>query len=257
MGHDVTIEHFPAIDFDEVELPTTMNLSTIKSVCPGQIVTVTAKVTHLYPSKTVGSKNLQLQHVIIADPSGTMKMTLWENFVGSIKQGDTYTFRDICVYKDKMSHEICQNTAKSGSTIESAPQFQEVLPFTVLESTTVNGEIIGVNQVASYLSCCKCNKKVDPSPEHAYIECAKCHFKQKQTASKAHWFAQVLFQDTNDGKIDLTLFKDAIHQIAKLTSDTVEVKGLTQADIESILFTSPPIRITYNRRSKVVENVSH
>ena len=67
---------------------------------------------------------------------------------------------------------------------------------------------------------CKCNKKVDPSPEHAYIECAKCHFKQKQTASKAHWFAQVLFQDTNDGKIDLTLFEDAIHQIAKLTSDT-------------------------------------
>ena len=32
MGHDVTIEHFPAIDFDKVKLPTTMNLSTIKSV---------------------------------------------------------------------------------------------------------------------------------------------------------------------------------------------------------------------------------
>ena len=59
-------------------------------------------------------------------------------------------------------------TAKSGSTIESAPQFQDILPFTVLESTMVNGEIIGVNQVASYmyLSCCKCKKKVDPSPEH-------------------------------------------------------------------------------------------
>ena len=165
MGHEVTIEHFPAIDFDKVKLPTTMNLSTIKSVCPGQIVTVTAKVTHfyMYLSKTVGSENLQLQHAIIADPSGTMKMTLWENFVGSIKQGDTYTFRDICVYKDKMSHEICLlNTAKSGSTIESAPQFQEVLPFTVLESTMVNGEIIGVNKVASYLSCCKCKKRLIP-----------------------------------------------------------------------------------------------
>ena len=75
------IEHFPAIDFNKVKLSTTMNLLTIKSLCPGQIVTVTAKVTHLHPSKTVGSKNLQLQHAIIADPSGTMKMTLWENFV--------------------------------------------------------------------------------------------------------------------------------------------------------------------------------
>ena len=107
-------------------------------------------------------------------------------------------------------------------------------------------EIIGVNQVASDLSCCKCNKRVDPSSEHAFIECAKCPFKQRQTASKTQWFAQVLFQDTNDDRRDLALFGDAIHQIAKLTSNTVEAKRLTQADIEFILFTSPPIYITYN-----------
>ena len=40
----------------------------------------------------------------------------------------------------------------------------------------------------------------------------------------------MLFHDTNDDKIDLTLSEDAIHQIAKLTNDTMEVKGLTQAD---------------------------
>lgn len=67
MGHNVTIEHFPAIDYDKVKLPTMMNLSTIKSVCPGQIVPVTAQVTHLYPSKTVSSKNLQIQQAIITD----------------------------------------------------------------------------------------------------------------------------------------------------------------------------------------------
>ena len=107
-----------------------------------------------------------------------------------------------------------KNTAKYGSTVKSAPQFQEVL--LVLESTSVNGYIIGVNQVASYLSCCKGNEKVDPCPEHAFIERAKCHFKQKQTvskayecASKAHWFAQMLFQDTHDDRRDLTFFEDA------------------------------------------------
>ena len=118
--------------------------------------------------------------------------------------------RDSCVYKNKMSHDICLNIDHSGSTVEPAPQFQEVLPITVCERT-VSREIIGVNHVASFLSCCKCNEKVDPSPEHAFIECAKCHFKQKQTAFKAHWVVQVLFQDTNDDRIDLTLFEDAIH----------------------------------------------
>ena len=51
----------------------------------------------------------------------------------------------------------------------------------------------------------------------------------------------MLFQDTNDDRRDLALFEDIIHQTAKLTSDTG--KGLTQADIESILFTSPPLII--------------
>ena len=47
----------------------------------------------------------------------------------------------------------------------------------------------------------------------------------------------MLFQDTNDDRINLTLFEDASYQIAKLTSDTVEVKSLTQAGIEPILLT--------------------
>ena len=55
-----------------------------------------------------------------------------------------------------------------------------------------------------------------PSPPPGGYECA----------SKAQWFAQVLFQDTNDDRRDLTLFEDAIHQTAKLTSDTDEVKVL-------------------------------
>ena len=51
-------------------------------------------------------------------------------------------------------------------------------------------------------------------------------FQANADSFKARWFTQVLFQDTNDDRIDLTLFEDAIHQIAKLTSNTVEVKVL-------------------------------
>ena len=134
-----------------------------------------------------------------------------------------------------MSHEMCLNTAKYGSTVKSAPQFQEVL--LVLESTTVNGQLIGGNQVASYLSCCKCNEKVDPSPEHAFIECAKCLFKQKQTASKAYQCASKARRSTGllksyfktqmmTEEILLYLKISIIHQTAKLTSDTDEVKVL-------------------------------
>ena len=63
----------------------------------------------------------------------------------------------------------------------------------------------------------------------------------------------MLFQDTNDDRRDLTLFEDAIHQTAKLTSDSDEVKVLLKQtyNLFFIFFATP-----YNRRSKVVENVS-
>ena len=77
MGSDVSVEPFPAIDFPKVEKPTTMNLSTIKSSRPGQTVTVSAKVSHLHPSKSVGSNNTNVQNGMIVDPSGTMKLSLW------------------------------------------------------------------------------------------------------------------------------------------------------------------------------------
>ena len=56
---------------------------------------------------------------------------------------------------------------------------------------------------------------------------------KSRTASKAHWFAQVLFQDTNDDRIDLNLFEDAIYQIAKLTSDTGRRSGLIVSALDS------------------------
>ena len=64
----------------------------------------------------------------------------------------------------------------------------------------------------------------------------------------------MLFQDTHDDRGDLTLFEDAIRKNGKLSSDTDEVKVLLNSSrhrIYFVFFATP-----YNRRSKVVENVS-
>ena len=62
----------------------------------------------------------------------------------------------------------------------------------------------------------------------------------------------MLFQDTNDGKIDLTLLEDAIHQIAKLTSDTVEVKGLTQGDRIYCLLCHPSVELMIDESNRLL-----
>ena len=101
-----------------------------------------------------------------------MKLTLWRDFVDNIHQGKTYVFKNFNIYKDKLTHEICLSTAVTGSTIEPAPEFQEVLPVYVLATITTQGEIIGTDKVVSYMSCRKCNKKIDDSgQETTFIEC--------------------------------------------------------------------------------------
>ena len=94
---------------------------------------------------------------MLVDPSATMKLVLWADFVDSVLEGDTYTFHNIRVNKDKQTGDIYVNTAKSGTTISSAQAFTDVLPITPqipneYITTTADGEILGVEKVASYLN---------------------------------------------------------------------------------------------------------
>ena len=63
-------------DFEKIEMPTTLNLGNVKSVCLGQPVTVKAKVVSLHAQKHIRTKNLYLQEATLVDPHGTMKMVL-------------------------------------------------------------------------------------------------------------------------------------------------------------------------------------
>jgi len=258
MGRDVIIEDLQEIDSQKQELPTTMNVSNAKAVCPGQEITIKAKVAHIYPAKTVGKDNVLMQNAVVVDPTGTIKLTLWENYTNSVNQGSTYIFKNLTVRKDKFTTELYVSTLNSITAIESAPDFQEILPVTVLDSQTVDVEILGVQKVQSYSACFKCNKRVDNSQHHNIIECSSCHFKQKENLAPKHWFVQLLVEVKNSSatKLTLTLFENAIHQIAKINGRTVEINQFTAELIEEIIFDTSVISVTYNKKSHIVENVN-
>ena len=92
---------------------------------------------------------------------------LWEEFGSAVAEGNTYIFSDIRVKKDNHTiyDEIYVNTAKTGTKITPSDPFTEILHITAEKanehnSTTLTGEILGVNKVQYYLSCCKCSKKL-------------------------------------------------------------------------------------------------
>ena len=156
MGNDVSLESLPGLDFDKTIMPTCINLNTIKSVCVGQLVTVTAKVARLHPPREIQSKHLQMQEAMLVDPSTSMNLVLWADFIASALEGNTYTFCNIRVNKDEQTGDIYVNTAMSGTTISPAQAFTDVLPITPqipneYITATVDVEILGVERVSSYL----------------------------------------------------------------------------------------------------------
>ena len=51
----------------------------------------------------------------LVDPSGTIRIVLWEEFVSAVAEGNTYIFSDIRVKKDNHTNEIYVNTTKTGT----------------------------------------------------------------------------------------------------------------------------------------------
>ena len=256
MRDDVSIEIVPELDFPKQELPTTFNVSTAKSIAPGQEITLSAKIVHLYPPKTVGAKNLKLQNGIVADPSGTIKLNLWGGFVNTVTKGDTVKFINVRVYRDKVNNELSISTMKSGTTIEIAPPFKEALPITVLESSTVEGELIGIDKLTDYLACSRCNKKIDTNQPN-FIECTNCHFKQKKSHCKTHCFAQVVIEDkeTND-RLNLTMFDEVIEQVFTIVNGPQPNNVYTPSSIESALYNLPIVSVTYNKKNRIIDTIS-
>ena len=73
MGKDVCLEEC-TVNFQKAEMSSTMNLSTIKTVCVGQQVTIKAKVASLHQPKHIKTKNLRLQESTLVDPHGTVRL---------------------------------------------------------------------------------------------------------------------------------------------------------------------------------------
>ena len=201
-----------------------------------------------------------MNQVHLVDPPGTIRIGLWVEFVSAVAEGNIYVCSDIRVKKDNHTNEIYVNTAKRGTKITPSDPFTEILPITAEKpneqnTTTLTGEILGVNKVQYYLPCCKCSKKVTFT-ESAFVKCQNCHLMQKQSSCAKQWYAQILFQ-YSDQIVYLTLFVDCIKQPIHQLLQAVDIETMTETSPTEILLSLPPIvEVMFHNRSKVVKTIT-
>ena len=85
MGNTVVIEHYPKLDFSRSEVQSSTTLSSVKSVRIGQHVTVKAKITNMLKEEKAGDLSLTLVNFTLLNPSASIKMVLWKNFINQVE----------------------------------------------------------------------------------------------------------------------------------------------------------------------------
>lgn len=124
MDETVSIEEFPEIDFASREIPANLTISMLKSnICVGQLLTIKAKLVSLTPVKEIKS-HLKLVEGLLIDPTDCIKVTIWQEHIDDVQQGNTYIFKNLRLKKNSLTGEIYVNTAKADqTTITIANQF--------------------------------------------------------------------------------------------------------------------------------------
>ena len=203
------------IGFERTQMIDTSQLITIKDlqqVVPEQNVNLKAKVTRLSGVKKVprGNHHLTKQECFITDPTGSIKLILWESQVATLENNVTYLFNNI---KLKLfNNERYLNPPKSQPYLitetspytESLPNVEDVQPLTRVET---KAEIIGVTQINKYDSCYKCTKKVSEKDSMPF--CSHCKLSLKRKKVKVQWFMRVLVEEiTTNKSIHLTVYNE-------------------------------------------------
>lgn len=85
------IQYYPNIDFPRVEIPSSVTLATLSSVCVGRLE---AKVLHLSPIKVLQSGKPRIIQAHLLDPSDTTRVVLWPEFLSAVAEGNAKIFSD-------------------------------------------------------------------------------------------------------------------------------------------------------------------
>lgn len=230
----------------------------LKSISPGQLITVKAKIIHLQEQKTVKTSSGPLSMIEgqIVDVEGYSKIILWQDFVNKVICGNTYIFENLRVKKDNYSKELFVNTAKTGTIIKPSEPFKEVLALAPtfsenVSNVTAAGKVVGIISSSQYLSCIKCNKKIEDDRSDI-VACHHCGMKQMKETCDKSYYAQIMFQTEEKENLTITLFDKVIKELISVAG----VTDLSGNSFDKLLLDLKNVLITYNKRTKAVSKVN-
>ena len=205
------IATLPSIDCTYSEDLDTSSLTTdianLRQVAPEQLVSLKVEVAYVDSVKKITTQYgsfLMKQELIVRDPTGSVKLILWEDNVETLELHKTYLLQNVRV--KALKNEKYINTAKSEKFLFSvADEFEANLApvdndITGLATSSVHGKIVGVLNASYTLACLSCFKKVIPKSEKM-SNCQTCKMMQYLKSCFRQWYLRVLIETTQNEKL--------------------------------------------------------
>ena len=164
---------------------TTGQTTPIKEICDLSVNTfVEVKVTvcSVNDPQCITTKSLTCQELMVADSTGSTRLTVWENEINTMEKGKSYHLQNVSVREFKGNKFL--STSIKGSLIKEIQDIGKVVQDqTQLEVITgptrtthiKNVKVVGVQKFDTYNACFTCNGKIIADDKDEEIgECAKC-----------------------------------------------------------------------------------
>ena len=248
------------VSFPPKPIPQTNNIASLSGVHFQQLITIKAKVTRMGATKTVITSNgvKRKADCSLTDPSGTIKLTLWEDFINDVQEGKTYTFYNVRVIKEYKSDKLALGTTLQDCTMSESEDFAEPVaqPLELPDSfmtTEAKIEIKGLTAFGRYLSCLQCRKKIaDGSLSAKILKCRDCGLTQKKDKCLENCYAHAKVSQ-DDNQFVVTFFHEEIKKIFDLLHLPHSVN---EEQVAEALLDSPILNVTYENKSKIIKQLS-
>ena len=255
------MDHIPFAIPDVITANDVTSISALINVMPEQIITLKAQVIHVSPVKVMITQNhgpLRKQEVMLKDPSGTIKLVLWEQYEDLLVPSQTYNLENlkVKVYND----ERYLNTPRDEefNRNETEP-FQQPLPERqqIIDTPSITGTVIGVKDITNIRACKSCGKKTTPYQSSATLgQCVGCSLIQILASCDIQWSLCLLIKASDGSKRVISVYNQ---QLLQLSNDLVIKLELNLVSAEQLTVALPQyttiLCISYNASNNNMLNM--
>lgn len=181
----------------------------------------------------------KVQNVIVADSTGTVRLTVWEGEIGKIEVDKSYKLSGMVVRefrrrkflstsKEKSTIKVVQDIGEVVTESESQDSISDMTPPSY--SWVRDVRVVGVMHVDKYICCLKCKTKLVPDSEDADLgHCSKCDMVQCLDGGSKGLMAKLMIASAAEN-LSLCAFGKIVENIAEKPVGEVSIATLLKAN---------------------------